>query len=300
MNAMLKNFCSILALGLLLGSCARPVAKFDYQAPVPNRVPAKVMFTNSSEKADTYMWDFGDGRTSTEFNPTHTFLLSGTYNVTLKAIKDGKSKTTSQKFTFEAPKECYVYMETSKGDMLLELFDDTPLHRDNFVKLAEEGYYDSLLFHRVIDGFMIQGGDPDSRNAPSSKRLGSGGPAYKIDAEISADHVHIKGALAAARQGDAVNPMKQSSGSQFYIVEGKPVDENTLNNLEARSGVRYTPEQREAYMTIGGTPFLDQGYTVFGMVRSGEEVIDAISTVRTDAADRPKEDVYILRVVAVK
>lgn len=182
--------------------------------------------------------------------------------------------------------------------MLVELYDETPQHRDNFLKLAEEGYFDGLLFHRVIDGFMIQGGDPESRNAPSGKALGMGGPGYQVPAEFNSKYVHLKGALAAARQGDQVNPEKKSSGSQFYIVQGKPVSESNLQLTEARNGIQYTPEQKEEYMTIGGTPFLDQGYTVFGRVIDGLNVIDSIATVRTDSRDRPTEDVAMkIRVI---
>ena len=196
------------------------------------------------------------------------------------------------------PDKCLVEIETRFGNMLVELYDETPQHRDNFLKLAEEGYFDGLLFHRVIDGFMIQGGDPESRNAPSGKALGMGGPGYQVPAEFNSKYVHLKGALAAARQGDQVNPEKKSSGSQFYIVQGKPVSESNLQLTEARNGIQYTPEQKEEYMTIGGTPFLDQGYTVFGRVIDGLNVIDSIATVRTDSRDRPTEDVAMkIRVI---
>lgn len=264
------------------------------------RVPATVTFTNTSEKADTYIWDFGDGDTSSLVQPTHTYLLSGTYDVKLTAIKGGKQRTASKEISFKAPKECYVQISTTMGDLIVELFDDTPLHRDNFIKLAEEGFYEGLLFHRVIDGFMLQGGDPESKTARQGQRLGSGGPGYKIPAEILPDHVHIKGAIAAARQGDQVNPEKMSSGSQFYIVDGKTVDDATLDNVAARAGTPYSAETRSKYKELGGTPFLDHNYTVFGMVRSGLEVVDRISTVRTDGSDRPKEDVKIVRVTAIK
>lgn len=192
-----------------------------------------------------------------------------------------------------APEKCLVLLKTSLGDMLIELFDDTPEHRDNFVKLVEEQFYNGLLFHRVIDGFMIQGGDPNSKNAPQGSRLGSGGPGYQINAEFSHRHAHIKGALAAARLGDAVNPEKKSSGSQFYIVHGSPVSEDQLRQMEYRSGIAYPQEIKQAYLENGGTPFLDQQYTVYGQVVEGLDVIDKIAGITTGPSDRPLEDIQM-------
>lgn len=193
-----------------------------------------------------------------------------------------------------------IEMQTTAGRMLLQLYDETPLHRDNFIKLAEEGYYDSLMFHRVIREFMIQGGDPDSRNAPKGKQLGQGGPGYTVPAEFVDSLIHLKGALAAARTGDMVNPQKASSGSQFYIVQGRKFSDAELNNLEMRSGKKYSEEAREAYKTIGGTPHLDGAYTVYGRVVEGLEVLDAIGQVATAPGDRPLEDVRILSVKVLK
>ncbi len=180
-------------------------------------------------------------------------------------------------------------IETEYGNMTVELYNSTPIHRDNFIKLANEGFYDDLLFHRVINNFMIQGGDPESRNAPPNKRLGAGGPGYQLDAEIGA--LHYKGALSAARQGDAVNPQKKSSGSQFYIVHGQKLSDDQIQAMSQQNGMAYTPEQSEKYKTIGGTPFLDNNYTVFGRVIEGLEVIDKIATVQTAPGDRPVQDV---------
>lgn len=295
----MKIYFQVVVLALIVSSCARPDAAFTYDMQ-RDRVPASISFAVAGEGTDSYLWDFGDGTTSTEATPTHTYLLSGQYDVKLTATKGKKSKTIKQEISLKAPKECYVLLSTTMGDMIVELFDDTPLHRDNFVKLADEGYYDGLLFHRVIDGFMIQGGDPNSRTAKPGQRLGTGGPGYKVPAEISSDHAHVKGALAAARQGDAVNPDKMSSGSQFYIVDGKSVDDKMLDNLAARSGVPYPESVRNKYKEVGGTPFLDQGYTVFGMVRDGLAVVDAISGVKTDGGDRPKTDVKIIKAIAIK
>lgn len=175
---------------------------------------------------------------------------------------------------------------TDFGNIEVILYNSTPRHRDNFIKLANEGYYDDLLFHRVVNGFMIQGGDPDSKDAAPGQALGRGGPGYKIDAEIGAPH--LRGALAAARDG---NPLKQSSGSQFYIVQGRPVKDEALDQMEAQKNIKYSPEQREVYKNEGGSPFLDGEYTVFGEVVSGMEVVDQIAGMDTDPNNRPLEDV---------
>lgn len=192
-----------------------------------------------------------------------------------------------------------VVLSTVYGDMTIMLYEDTPLHKANFLKLVEESYYDSLLFHRVIYGFMIQGGDPNSKNAPANTRLGNGGPGYTIPAEFNPDYIHKKGALSAARQGDMVNPEKESSGSQFYIVQGKPLEATSLsrtnehrtkNNIDF---VPYTEEQIEIYGTIGGTPHLDGEYTVFGEVIEGLNVIDSIAAMPVDRANRPITDIVM-------
>lgn len=190
----------------------------------------------------------------------------------------------------------YALIQTEFGDMKVMLYNSTPKHRDNFIKLVKEGYYDDLLFHRVIQNFMIQGGDPDSRNAPPGAALGQGGPGYEIDAEIGAPH--LKGALSAARLGDQVNPARRSSGSQFYIVQGKPMDDAALTQIEQQKGIKYNPEQRRLYREIGGTPFLDAEYTVFGEVVEGMDVIDKIAAVPTAPGDRPLQDVKMkIRIV---
>ena len=185
----------------------------------------------------------------------------------------------------------YVKIETSYGDMVVKLYNETPLHRDNFIKLVKEGTYDGLLFHRVINQFMIQGGDPKSRTAKPGQMLGDGELGYTIPAEFVPGLFHKKGALAAARQGDEVNPKKASSSCQFYIVQGTTWDANRLKMVEQRMGKSFTPEQAEAYATVGGTPFLDGDYTVFGEVVEGMEVIDKIAAVQCGPMDRPVEDV---------
>ncbi len=189
-----------------------------------------------------------------------------------------------------------VTMETTMGKIVLRLYDETPLHRDNFVKLAKDHVYDGLLFHRVIKNFMIQGGDPKSRDAKPGQPLGDGTLGYTIPAEFRPNLFHKRGALCAARQGDNVNPKKESSASQFYIVQGNRWDEKQLKMMAERMGKKFSPEQVKVYTTMGGTPHLDGDYTVFGEVIEGMEIIDKISEVRCDRMDRPVDDVRIIKV----
>ncbi len=275
---------------LLLTACGRPIAKFSVQG-TDQTAPAKVQFENASEKAEDFSWDFGDGTSSEEVSPNHTYKSSGNYTVILKAKKGNKETISQQQVFIDAPKDCLVELSTDYGNMIIKLSNATPLHRDNFIKLVEEGFYNDLLFHRVISGFMIQGGDPRSRNAKPNAPLGSGGPGYQIPAEFVDSLVHIKGAIAAARTGDNVNPKRESSGSQFYIVHGQPQNVARLETLERQKGISYSDEQRKQYSELGGTPFLDQDYTVFGQVIEGLEVIDKIAASKTGRGDRPVKDV---------
>lgn len=182
-------------------------------------------------------------------------------------------------------------IKTSCGEMIVELYNETPRHRDNFINLVKEGFYDETLFHRVIPDFMIQGGDPDSRGANPGVQLGNGGPGYTIPAEFAEGFYHKKGVLAAARLGDAVNPKKASSGSQFYLVQGQVFSEEKLRSFGLRSGKQYTSEQIKIYSTIGGTPHLDGAYTVFGEVVDGLEIIENIANQKRDENNRPVKDV---------
>lgn len=286
-------------LSLLFVSCSAPKSAFMIKEHASS-APATVAFSNQSLHANQYVWDFGDGKTSDEANPEHRYALSGKYTVSLTAKKDKKMNMTSQEIHLDPPHDCLVEIQTSLGNMTIKLYDETPLHRDNFIKLAESGFYEGTLFHRVIKGFMVQAGDPDSRGAEAGRRLGMGGPGYTVPAEFVDTLVHVRGALSAARQGDAVNPKKASSGSQFYIVQGKPVSSSQLDAMEMQKGFTYTPQAREILTTVGGTPFLDRDYTVFGQVVKGMEIIDAIADSRTDGADRPLTDVKIISVKVVK
>lgn len=244
--------------------------------------------------------------------------------------------------------ETLVKIETTFGDITVKLYKETPKHRENFIKLAEEGVYAGTLFHRVIKDFMVQAGDPNSKDAPKGKMLGAGDVGYTIPAEfVYPKYFHKKGALSAARQGDNVNPKKESSGCQFYIVTGKVFNDSTLLNMEKHMNdnrmnlafnalaqkhmkeiykmrkdndenglyelqeklmaqaedetakqpdFHFTPEQIEAYTTVGGTPHLDGEYTVFGEVVEGLDIVDKIQQVKTDRGDRPAEDVKIVKV----
>jgi len=191
----------------------------------------------------------------------------------------------------EAQQERIIKIETSLGDMVVKLYNETPLHRDNMIKLINEGFYKDQLFHRVIKGFMIQGGDPHSVGAEKGQRLGTGGPGYTIPAEFNANLIHKKGALAAARKGDADNPERASSGSQFYLVHGRVLTQEEIDILRQRGVANISKESAEIYKTLGGTPHLDGAYTVFGEVIEGLDVLDAIASEPTDVYNRPVNDV---------
>lgn len=186
-----------------------------------------------------------------------------------------------------------VYIVTEYGKITMELFGNTPKHTENFMKLVKDKFYDSTLFHRVIPDFMIQGGDPDSKNAAAGAALGGGDIGYRIDAEINQENFHQYGAVAAARDN---NPEKKSSGCQFYIVVGKKFTEDQLNQLSERNGRTYTPEQREVYKTVGGTPHLDGNYTVFGQVIDGMDVVEKIIKEPRNGMDRPNKDIEMIKV----
>ena len=201
-------------------------------------------------------------------------------------------------------KETVMVVETTMGTVEFKLYNETPIHRDNFIRLAEEHYFDSLLFHRVIDNFVIQGGDPNSKYAQPGALLGDGEPDYRLPAEFRLDKgiFHRRGTVNAAREGDDTNPERESCASQFCFMMGGPMTDEQLDRAQARldrqtgGTVKLTPEMREVYKQVGGSPHLDGQYTVFGEVVSGMDVLEAIQKVATDENDRPLEDVRMLRV----
>ena len=276
---------------------------------------------------------------------TNNLCIIAVITVLLAACGAGSKKSTDME------KRTQVKIETTMGDIVVELYNETPKHRDNFIKLAKEGVYDSTLFHRVIRQFMIQAGDPESKTANDTAQLGGGDVGYTVPAEFVPKFFHKKGALAAARMGDDVNPERASSGCQFYIVTGrkfresqlldmagqknnarmdtlfnqlarkhmkeiyklrKAGDENALlelqDKLEAEAYALYkeeepfmfTPEQISAYSTIGGAPHLDGAYTVFGQVLEGMETVKKIEGTKTGKADRPVENVRILKATVLE
>ncbi len=207
-----------------------------------------------------------------------------------------------------APEEPQVLIQTSMGDVKVKLYNETPIHRDNFLKLVDEKFYDGILFHRVINEFMDQFGDPDSKTAEPGAPLGESDAGYTLPAEIVPGKYHKKGALNAARQGNDVNPERESSGSQFCLFMGHVFRPSELDSLVAKvnDGWRkdnplvLSDEQREYYTTVGGSPHLDGEYTVFGEVVEGQEVVDAIAGVPTDSLDRPVQDVRIITMKRLK
>lgn len=277
--------------------------------------------------------------------PLLGILLTGCNSAS--ASQSAAEQSTPTVLTNNSNNNTMVQINTEFGNITVKLYDETPQHRDNFIKLVKQGYYQDLLFHRVIKQFMIQGGDPESKGAPAGKALGVGDVGYTIPAEILPQFFHKKGALCAARKGDQVNPNKESSGCQFYLVQGKTYTDKELDQMEQQMNgpamqkrfmelkkqnwpriqemvqnkdsiglqkmqdqfiaqiqqefagkTRLSAAAREAYKTIGGTPFLDGEYTVFGEVVEGLEVIDKIAAVKCGAADRPEKDVKFTVVIA--
>jgi peptidyl-prolyl cis-trans isomerase B (cyclophilin B) len=208
-------------------------------------------------------------------------------------VKKSTKKPVIKTKTIALPAEVFtrVKITTDLGEIVVKLYNKTPLHRDNFIKLVGDHFYDSLLFHRVINGFMVQGGDPNSKTAPSGSMLGMGDVGYTIPAEFDSTLYHKRGALCAAR---TENPEKASSGCQFYIVHGRKISDGELDNIQMQRGFTYSPAQRMTYKMNGGTPMLDKNYTVFGEVESGMEVVDKIATVAKDGNNRPITDIRMM------
>ena len=228
---------------------------------------------------------------------TFLLLLAMLFSLLAVSQPDVKIKKRDRKRDIE--------MVTTEGVIVLRLSDSTPAHRDNFLRLVKTRFYDSVLFHRVIKGFMIQAGDPTSKTAPPGVPLGGGDLGYTIPAEFKPTLFHKKGALAAARQGDNINPEKRSSASQFYIVQGRTFTDAQMDSIEVArlQGRKIAPERREYMRTVGGTPQLDSNYTVFGEVVRGIEVVDKIASTETSKGqdrDRPVQDMRIISTKLVK
>ena len=221
-------------------------------------------------------------------------LHAQTKRIVTRKHNSNQTNTNGFKPNVTATQESNFHIKiiTDSGIIIVKLCDSTPIYRDNFIKLVQQGFYDSLLFHRVIPNFMIQGGDPTSKNAPAGMLLGNGGDSMPlIPADFKPYLFHKRGVLAAARDGDDVDPTKASSACQFYIVTGQKFTDEQLNQMELKMNKVFTPEQREAYKTVGGAPWLDGAYTIFGEVESGMEVVDKIAAMPGDNNNRPLTDI---------
>ncbi|MFN8236632.1 MAG: peptidylprolyl isomerase [Chitinophagales bacterium] len=215
-------------------------------------------------------------------------LLLSCFSLALLAVDNNGKVIIQEKINKKMDSSTYVLISTEYGDIKIRLYDETPQHRDNFIKLANQKFFDSTLFHRVIPTFMIQGGDPQSKTAKAGEPLGMGDVGYYVPAEFNKNLIHKRGVLAAARDN---NPQKASSGCQFYITQGKKYSEEELTQISNARGMTWTEEQKKIYKEIGGTPSLDMNYTVFGEVVSGIEVVDKIASEPRDQRDRPTKDI---------
>jgi cyclophilin family peptidyl-prolyl cis-trans isomerase len=287
---------TILVLSLV--SCSKPIAECVYKME-EIRVPTKVKFSNKSQNAERYEWNFGDGSTSNEVSPKHTYWKSGKHEIELKAIKGNKSSIYKTEIEIESPVICLVEIATNVGNMLITLSDETPNHRENFLEMIDQKVYDGLIFHRVINGFVIQGGDislAKNKQSVDVNRLSK----MTIPSEINEKMVHIKGALAAARMPDDINPEKKSSKTQFYIVHGSSLNENMIKDFYKNKSDLLTDKIKNDYLKYGGSPQLDGEYSIFGQLIEGESVLNKIANVITNDRDQPLEDVKIISIKLVQ
>lgn len=283
----MKEVFFFILLLILATACSKPVANFLIEGD--NQLPSELSLINKSSNADSFIWMVNGNVISEDENALFCFYESGLQTIELKAIKGSTEKIYSQSFYTEAPENCMVLLKTNLGDMVLSLSEQTPNHLSNFVKLVNNDYYTGVVFHRVIDGFMIQGGDQKLRKTPYK-----GDAIEAFDNEIGNEMYHVRGALAAARMPDNVNPEKKSSGAQFYIVDGTPVDIEKLKDYESSQLINYTDDQINAYLKNGGAPQLDGEYTVFGHLVKGFDVLERISKVDTDEYNKPIDEVIII------
>ncbi len=252
------------------------------------QVPATLSFQNSSKNASEYSWLVDGREVSTAEHLSYTFLSSGRHIVELQAFDGAKIETITREIIVDPPSACLVEIETTMGNMIVTLDESTPRHLENFTKLIEQGFYNDLIFHRTIENFMIQGGGNEYRSG--GKRFQD--PAV-IEEEINVDLPHYRGALAAARMPDEMNPTKASSGSQFYIVDGTNLSASKLEKIQGDKLFNYTEEQTNKYLQLGGAPQLDGEYTVFGYLLIGYDVLDRIAEAATDSYDKPLQDIII-------
>lgn len=272
---------------VLASSCSRPVANF-YSETKESQAPITFNFVNESQNAEKYEWYVNDSLVGNQQDLTFRFIESGRKEVELRAHKGDSYSSKSKEVFIEAPLSCHVIMNTNKGDLILELSEDTPAHQKNFIDLVNSGFYNGMKFHRIMDGFMIQAGDPLMREEPYKKELPS-----EFDNEIHDLFFHTRGALAAARMPDNINPEKKSSGTQFYIVDGRKVNRQSLEDVESGKLFDYKEKDFSEYLKVGGAPQLDGEYTVFGHLVCCDEVLEEISRVKTGERDKPIEDVII-------
>lgn len=289
----MKKIYYLLVSTLLIASCSKPTAEFLINAD-DNQAPALINFKNLSKNSESYIWSINEDVVSEDETLEHLFLESGRYDIQLKALKDGKIASQTKPVFIDAPKNCSVYIETSLGAMTFVLSELTPNHRDNFLDLIEKKYYNGLSFHRVIDGFMIQGGDNKTRKTKDRFKF-----KEQIPSEFNKEHFHYKGALAAARMPDDINPDKMSSGTQFYIVDGVELSIDAIKNHEASKLFSYTVDQKKRYLESGGAPQLDGEYTVFGYLIDGFDVLEKISKIETGEMNVPLKEVLILDIKAI-
>jgi len=278
---------TIVILALLVG-CGRPVAQFSAEGPFIAGKQGE--FINLSDHAESINW-YADGqRLSGSDTLNYCFLSSGRHILTIEAIKGNKTSRSEKEILVDAPLDCHYLIRTNYGDMIVRLSEKTAQHLTRFDSNVINGVYTDNSFHRVIEGFVIQGG------------LLSGeaqGADNEIQNESDAGLVHYRGALAAARMPDEINPERKSSPTQFYIVQGRPIDEEALLNYASEKLIDYSERQKNLYLERGGTPQLDGAYTVFGELVSGFDVLDRIAAVPTDASDKPRDKVKIIEITQI-
>ena len=285
----MKYFLALICC-IALWQCKSPVVTFQQSnTEASYEIPSRIHFENKSENITSQVWKVNGNPVSTDKDLDYTFFNSGRHTIELEARSGNKVIHRQQEIIIHPTEYCQVLIRTSEGDLVVRLNENTPDHLQQFISLVEDGYYNGIYFHRVIDDFMIQGGDNKSRQ--SGKRRAE---PESIAHEISSDRLHYRGALAAARLPDNVNPEKRSSGSQFYIVDGQSFTEEQFERTQSNLAMDYSEEQIEKYIELGGSPQLDGEYTVYGRLIYGFDVLDKIAEAATDNLDKPIKDILII------